>query len=204
MNRLKNYEKISYDSNIIIYYCLKTKETQIIEFTDKSHILTEFLVKNGSFIIVPNFIINEIKNIEIAKMIPKMISNKELTNIPEYKDYLFQYTLELKFKKKFKKMQEKEWFLIEVYFPTKEVYEKIEEFFKRLDRHPLVKQFLKEKHKTSVIPSFEDMGLIAYSKEKNYPIITNDKDLTFFAKEMFEKGVSGEIFALTDLDIYNN
>ena len=48
MNRLKDYEKVIYDSNIIIYYCFKTKETKIIELTDKTHILTEFLVKNQS------------------------------------------------------------------------------------------------------------------------------------------------------------
>lgn len=46
MDRLKNYEKLSYDSNIIIYYCLKTKETRVIELTDKTHELTRFLVNN--------------------------------------------------------------------------------------------------------------------------------------------------------------
>ena len=70
--------------------------------------------------------------------------------------------------------------------------------------HPLIKAFLKAKHKTKIVPSFEDMALIAYSKEKNIPIITNDKDLTFFAEELIKRKLSCEIIALQDLDIYNN
>lgn len=92
MNRLKDYEKVIYDSNIIIYYCFKTKETKIIELTDKTHILTEFLV-NQSKITVPNFIIDEIMNIDIPQMISEMIKSGKLTNMPKYTDYSFQFTL---------------------------------------------------------------------------------------------------------------
>jgi len=83
-------------------------------------------------------------------------------------------------------------------------YDSIEKFFKGLEKHPLIKEFLKAKHKTHIMPSFEDMSLIAYSKEQNIPIITNDKDLTFFARELIKQNLSGEIFALKDLDTYNN
>ena len=204
MNRLKDYEKVIYDSNIIIYYCFKTKETKIIELTDITHILTEFLVKNQSKITVPNFIIDEIMNIDIPQMISEMIKSGKLTNMPKYTDYSFQFTLSLKLQKKFRKMQEKDWFLIEVYFPTKNLYKQIEDFFKGLEYHPLIKEFLRLKQKTSPIPSFEDIGLIAYSKQKGHPIITNDRDITFFCEELVKNKLSGEIFALQDLDIYNN
>ena len=204
MDRLKNYEKLSYDSNIIIYYCLKTKETRVIELTDKTHELTRFLVNNKSFITVPNFIMNEISKIDIPKMISKMIKERSLTCIPKDSNYSFQFTLAMKLEKNLKKMQANDWFIIEMYYPSKDIFEAIEDFFNSLEDHPQIEEYLKSKHKNSPVPSFEDMALIAFSKEKNCPVITNDKDLTFFAKELLEKNISGEIFALQDLDIYNN
>lgn len=48
------------------------------------------------------------------------------------------------------------------------------------------------------------MNLIAFSKEKGYPIISNDYDLTFFAEELLKKRLCSEIFDFRDLDIYNN
>ena len=79
-----------------------------------------------------------------------------------------------------------------------------QDFLNDLENHPLIDDYLNSKHKSSAVPSFEDMALIAYSKEKNCPVTTDDKDLTFFAEELLKKNISGEIFALQDLDIYNN
>ena len=45
---------------------------------------------------------------------------------------------------------------------------------------------------------------MAFSKENECPIITNDYDLTFFADELFEKGLTNRIYNFNDLDIYNN
>lgn len=48
------------------------------------------------------------------------------------------------------------------------------------------------------------MELIAFSKDIKSPIISNDYDITFFADELFEKGLSDRIYNFLDLDIYNN
>ena len=54
------------------------------------------------------------------------------------------------------------------------------------------------------MPSFEDLGLMAFSKEENQPIISNDNDFTFFAEELFKKGLTNKIFNFNNLDTYNN
>ena len=128
------------------------------------------------------------------------LSKMNLTQIN--KNEIISVVTSLKLQKKIRKMQEKDWFLIEVYFPTKNLYKQIEDCFKGLEYHPLIKEFLRLKQKTSPIPSFEDIGLIAFSKQKGHPIIINDRDITFFCEELVK--LSGEIFALQDLDIYNN
>ena len=43
MNQLLNFDNVVYDANLVIYYCFNTEKTRIIEFSDKTHILTEFL-----------------------------------------------------------------------------------------------------------------------------------------------------------------
>ena len=48
------------------------------------------------------------------------------------------------------------------------------------------------------------MELIAFSKEISSPLISNDYDITFFREELFEKGLSGEIYSFKELDFYNN
>lgn len=104
MNRIKN-QLITYDSNLIIYYCFSTKNHEIIELTSKTKKLTEYLINNNSEIILPQFII--------------------------------------------------------------------------------------------------DIKLIAFSKEKNTTLISNDYDITYFSKELIEKNLAHQIFNLKELIIYN-
>ena len=65
------------------------------------------------------------------------------------------------------------------------------------------KSFLKAKHKNKVLPSKEDMELIAFSKKRKSPLISNDYDITFFANELYKKHLSHQIFNLKELTIYN-
>lgn len=53
MNQLIHYNNITIDANLIIYYCFKTKETCILEYANKTHILIEFLIKNDTIIRTP-------------------------------------------------------------------------------------------------------------------------------------------------------
>ena len=73
-----------------------------------------------------------------------------------------------------------------------------------LSNDPKIKNFLKKKRRDTLMPSFEDLGLMAFSKDKEYPIISNDNDLTFFADELYQKKLTHLIYNFNNLDIYNN
>lgn len=130
--------------------------------------------------------------------------SNQITNISNTKNFTFKLGLEIKFKNKFKKLQKKEWFNVVDYIPPAELVDPLMKFFKSLINHPKYDEFSKKKNRDTTIPSFEDLGLMAFSKDKEYPIISNDNDLTFFADELYEKDLTNEIFNFNDLDTYNN
>lgn len=204
MINLLDFKEIGYDSMMIIYYCFNIKNHKIIEYTDKTHELTEFLLKNHKKIIVPSFLISEIRQKGAIKIIEEYISSKQITNLPRNINSTFRLGLFFKFKTKLNKLLKKEWFNICDYNPPKGTFSPIETFFKNLNHHPQYKEFLKKKKRTTPVPSFEDLGLMAFSKDMNCPIISNDNDLTFFSRELSEKKLTGKIFNFNDLDIYNN
>lgn len=80
----------------------------------------------------------------------------------------------------------------------------MKDFFDQLNTHPKFNKFLKKKKRSTPAPSFEDLGLMAFSKDKGHPIISNDNDLTFFADELYKKNLTGKIYNFNDLDTYNN
>ena len=102
MNRIKN-QLITYDSNLIIYYCFSTKNHEIIELTSKTKKLTEYLINNNSEIILPQFIIDEIKNITFSEIVFNYITKRsEVTHLPKNPTYLFRIELKEKFVKNLK------------------------------------------------------------------------------------------------------
>lgn len=203
MNQLIKYDNIAIDANLIIYYCFKTKETRIIEFTDKTHKLIDFLINHDTIIQTPKFIINEINRIDFAEKIDEMITNNQLTQLPKDNGYFLKMKLEMKIKHKLYKLQQKDWFIVEDYVPSYYSLNQIRNFFLKLINHPKIKEFLDIKKKNSPVPSFEDMALLLFSKDKHYPIITNDHDLSFFEKELLKAKLSDRIYHLSNLDIYN-
>lgn len=204
MKKLANIDYVSYDSMIIVYYYFNINKNRIIEFSEKSHRLTEFLINNNTKIIVPSFLISEIKRKDTMEMISKYISTKQITNIPPKPNPTIKLGLDFKFKTKFNQLLKKEWFIVEKYDPPKELYDPLEDFFNQLINDAKIKNFLKKKRRDTVMPSFEDLGLMAFSKDKEYPIISNDNDLTFFADELYKKKLTYLIYNFNDLDIYNN
>ena len=123
MNRLIDENTVCYDSMIIIYYCFNIKNHEIIEFTLKSHKLTEHLLKNNINISVPSFVISEIERQDISKMVEKFTSSNQITNIPSNLTLTFKFGLELKFKNKLHSLIKKEWFIVEDYYPPLELLE---------------------------------------------------------------------------------
>ena len=100
--------------------------------------------------------------------------------------------------------KKKEWFNVKEYEPHEKIFDSIKIFFEELINHPNLEKFLKLKKRDTSVPSKVDITLMAFSKENECPIITNDYDLTFFADELFEKGLTNRIYNFNDLDIYNN
>lgn len=138
------------------------------------------------------------------KMINNFISTNQIINIPKRPNLTFKLGLEFKFKKKFDKLLKKEWFNVEIYVPPTELYDPLKDFFNQLINHPKLNAFMKKKKRITPVPSFEDLGLMAFSKDKSCPIISNDNDLTFFADELHEKGLTDKIYNFNNLDTYNN
>ena len=203
MNRIKN-QLITYDSNLIIYYCFSTKNHEIIELTSKTKKLTEYLINNNSEIILPQFIIDEIKNITFSEIVFNYITKRsEVTHLPKNPTYLFRIELEGKIRKKFEKFLKREWITIDEYCPTEKSINQIEESYSTICNEPKSKEFLRLKKTDTIKPSLIDIKLIAFSKEKNTTLISNDYDITYFSKELIEKNLAHQIFNLKELIIYN-
>lgn len=193
---------VIYDSNIIIYYSFHTENHKILELTNKSKKLTEFLISNGSHIHVPKFIMDEIESKGIRKIIDEYITTNQITNLPQNPNMIFRLGLEFKIKRKLKRLQDKEWFSIEDYTPSEELINRIDDFFLNLNKSEIT-EFLKLKNRNNPKPSYNDIQLIAYSKEREHPLISNDYDITYFSKELIEKNLAHQIFNLKELIIYN-
>lgn len=170
MKNLLEFEKVIYDSMIIIYYCFKIKNHNLIEFSEKAHELTQILLKNNIKITVPSFLISEIQRKDTLDMIESYISSNQIANIPKIITPTFKLGLDFKFKRKLDKLLKKEWFNVEDYLPPNKLYQPIENFFKNLIYRPDCKEFLKKKNRLNPIPSFEDLGLMTFSKDKKCPI----------------------------------
>ena len=83
------------------------KNHKFLEYTDKAHTLTEFLINNNIEIVVPSFLKAEIERKDMMQMIDSLISSNQITNISNTKNFTFKLGLEIKFKNKFKKLQKK-------------------------------------------------------------------------------------------------
>lgn len=204
MNRLKYQPKITYDANIIVYYCFSTEFFKITELTERTHKLTEFLIKNNSKIIIPSFIVNELNKVTFSKIVSDYLSNNEVTNLPKNHSFLFKIQLEGKIRKKFNSFLKKDWVFVENFVPNYNLIDGIINFFNMLEIHSKSQKFLNLKKRDTFKPSKEDINLIAFSKEIGSVLISNDYDLTFFADELYEKKLSGKIFSIRELNIFNN
>ena len=207
MKRLENKPSTIYDAQIIIYYCFLYKNHRIIELTGKSRILTEFLIKNNVKIIVPESIITEIKMKGFGKIISDYTSSKSTIEIIGLKNYPtsgLKYRLKTKIEGNFNKMINKNWFEVRPYTPQENSIDSIRTFFENIENEEKLQSFLTKKRRENPVPSRTDMELISFSKEISSPIISNDYDITCFAEELLQNGLSDKIYAFKELDFYNN
>lgn len=149
MKNLTSFDNIPYDTMVILYYCFNIKNHKLVEYTNKSQKLTEFLINNGTNIVIPEFLMSEIKNKGIRKISEEFIERKQLTNLPKNPDMMFLLGIEFKVKRKLEHLQNKEWFIVEPYIPSESIYNQIYTFFKELKNHPKLGEFLKKKRQSS-------------------------------------------------------
>lgn len=112
MDRFKKNSKVVYDANIVIYYCFLYKTHRIIEKTNKTRKLTQYLVDNGVEIWIPEFIIHEIDNKRFPKIVDEYLNDKKNVIVDVSKNPSYGFTLRLmkKLKDNFKNLQQKRLF----------------------------------------------------------------------------------------------
>lgn len=205
MDRLKNISNVIYDSNIIIYYCFSYKNHRIVEKTSKSRKLTQFLVNQNSNIVVPDFIILEIKRKGFRKIIEEYMcaGQNNIVDLPKVHTNAFKFKLRNKIYENFINLQKKDYFIVENYIPDDDLLDNIKSFFKNYNDIEKMNIFLGLKNRDSPLPSEVDLKLILFSKYMEAPLISNDYDITFFAEELFSNNLSYRIYDFKSIGYCN-
>ncbi|MBQ8018458.1 MAG: hypothetical protein IJ258_10210 [Methanobrevibacter sp.] len=82
MDRFKNYSKVVYDAQIIVYYCFLYGKYKLTGHTTKARDLTQFLINNEIQICVPEFILDEINHKSIPKIVNEYVEDKRKCFLP--------------------------------------------------------------------------------------------------------------------------
>lgn len=203
IKRLENVDNVIYDANIIVYYCFLYNNHRIEEYTTKARKLTEFLINNGSIIVVPKFIVDEIKRKSILNIVKEYVfPPKNIIGLDKNPSYALFYRLNQKVNENFLNLL-KDYFIVENYEPNEEDFILIKSFFMEFDDVEKMNNFLKLKNRSNPLPSNEDLKLILFSKYKNAPLISNDYDITFFVDVLLESNLAYDIFEFKSISYYN-
>ena len=84
-------------------------------------------------------------------------------------------------------------FLVEEYVPPNVLIDMIDSAYEGFKKLPNINQFLELKKTDSLNPSTEDKMLILFSRQKKSPIVSHDRDLTFFRDELINMNLVTEI-----------
>lgn len=74
-----------------------------------------------------------------------MISKNQLTTLPKDNSYFLKMKLELKIKHKFNKLLQKDWFIVDEYYPSEDSINEIQRFFEKLVNNPKINEFILKK-----------------------------------------------------------
>ena len=106
----------------------------------------------------------------------------------------------IKLRHNFKNLKKHENFLQEYYHPSEELLDSIDNAFIDFNNLDNIDEYFMRKHTDVLDPSIEDKKLILFSKDKEYPVISNDLDLTFFQKELLKRNLVHEIIDFTSIN----
>ena len=152
--------------------------------------LTNFLFNQKSMIVVPHFIIQEIERKGYYNIINDYFNDIRQSS---------KLVLLNKLKNNFKNLKKHENFLEEYYEPSTGLLEAIDDAFMDFNDLDNIDEYFMRKHTDRVDPSSEDKKLILFSKDKKCPVISNDLDLTFFSKELYDLNLVYEIINFDSL-----
>lgn len=201
MDRFKNYSKVVYDAQIIVYYCFLYNQYKLTGLTTKTRDLTQFLTNNGIEICVPSFIIDEINHKSIPKIVNDYVEDKRkpILEWPPKPSYGLVLRLTDKVKSNFENLQKKKYFNVVDSCPDKTSFNSIQSFFKNFNDKEKLNDFLSLKNTENLSPSDEDMMLILFARDNKAPLISNDWDITFFAEELSNKNLAYIIVNFKDI-----
>lgn len=205
MDRFKNYSKVVYDAQIIVYYCFQFNKYKLIGRTTKTRNLTQFLVNNEIKISVPSFIINEINHKSIPEIVNDYIEDKRkpILEWPPKPSYGLVLKLTDKVRSNFENLQKKNYFNVVNYSPDETSFKSMQSFFKNFNDKEKINEFLTLKNTESLSPSDEDMMLILFAMDNKAPLISNDWDITFFAEELANENLAYIIVNFKDISYPN-
>lgn len=205
MNRLKNYSKVVYDAQIIVYYSFQYEKYKLTGRTTKTRDLTQFLTNHGIKICVPSFIIDEINHKSIPKIVNEYVEDKRkpILEWPPKPSYGLILRLTDKVKANFENLQKKKYFNVLDYSPDEKSFKSMKLFFKNFNDKEKIKEFLTLKNSKKLSPSDEDMTLILFARDITAPLISNDWDITFFAEELVTNKLAYTIVNFKDISYPN-
>lgn len=214
----RGYDDIIYDTNCIVSYVFRTEitiertgERLIIEETATQLVkdLTSYIQTHHKKVIMLKIAFEEITLRKLAKIVhdkfsePSFVENIATKTGPEEynkrKDIIEQQILR-KVTKDTKRLAlgAEAWFKMDSsYIPDANDINNIKSFFRSLFNNPVTKQRFNP-HKDSM-PSKVDLTLILFSKDKKYPLISNDGDINEFRKELADNNYTHKIIPLMEL-----
>jgi hypothetical protein len=205
MDRFKNYSRVAYDTQIIVYYCFLYGKYKLTGRTTKARDLTQYLVNNGTNICVPDFIINEINHKTIPRIVNDYVEDKRrpILEWPPHPSHGLVLKLTDKVKDNFENLQRKNYFNVVDYSPDEVTLNSIKSFFMNFNDKNKLDEFLNLKNTDKLSPSDEDLMLILFAKDHQIPLISNDWDITFFVEELVNTNLAHEIINFKDISYPN-
>lgn len=160
MIRLHDKMHVIYDANVIIFYSFPEGKYRIESLTNPAKRLTRFLFNQNSNIIVPQFIVDEIKIKGFYEII-----NDYFSSIGEAS----KFGLMRKVRNNFENLLEHENFLVEDYEPSEKLLKSINSAFINFNNLDNIDEYFQRKHTNILNPSEADKKLLLFSKEKKMP-----------------------------------
>jgi len=92
-----------------------------------------------------------------------------------------------KTEEKIRRLQKKSWFSVVEYHAKGIDIERVKNFYESLRGTPKMEEHMRRKRTREPYPSDVDIELLIYSRETGSPILTKDRDFTYFKDELEQR-----------------